>query len=114
MDWVKDEISRMSKGGRIAVYAWMWVIVAGWILATIFQTLYGHYADAAAEALIFAYIFAVKWLWSLGIARAIRKRDGKFGNWYAVAFIFGLVLTAIFYAAKWNGKPVLPEYRNAE
>lgn len=105
--WATTEISRMSKAGRIATYIWLWLIVGGWIVATVMQAVYGHYGDATAEAVVFGWLFLTKWVWPLWVARSVRRRGGKFGTWYAASIILGLLIPGIVYLAGWSHKPIL-------
>jgi hypothetical protein len=108
-EWMRLEVCRTGKAGRIFLYCWAGLFVLGWIAATIWQVSRGSYPDAAAEIVLFAYLFLARALWPLWVASAVRKRGGSFGGWFSGGAIFGMIIPGLLYWISWSKKPPLAE-----
>jgi hypothetical protein len=109
LEWIRLEVGRTRKAGRIFLYCWAGLFVLGWIAATIWQISMGKYPDAAAEIVIFAYLFLLKGVWPLWVASAVRKRGGDFGGWFTGGVILGFFITGLLYLIIWSNKKPRPE-----
>lgn len=106
-----SEWSRTDLGWRIFFVVVTVLITFFCIWAAISDFTAGRQDDAFAVLFALIYLLLSKVVAPYQFGWAVKRRGGNFREWALGAFVFGWLLTLIVYGARWNGRPILPEFQ---